>query len=724
MDCKKRFGIWCTALLLAASARAQEVPAKAGPYSQEVARAYTTAQGLPSDDVQKLRIADGVISVQTGAGAATLSGETWQAAEKAGDGLNARLPEGVELRESAKGTGSEIAFATNAGLFVGETGGENASPEPLEVKDGLGRTWATDDVRGVAFDSKGQLWFATLAGVGCRTAEGWKFFEGKDGLPYNDFTCVEAGPNGEVWFGTKIGAVRFDADGWHYRQGRRWLPSDEVRDIAVDAQGNAWFATAGGVGVIERRMMTLAEKAAFYEEEMELIKRTPFGYVSEVGLGAPGDKSQIIYGDSDNDGLWTAMYGAGEAFAYGATKDPKAKERAKQAFKALQFLQIAPSQSEHAPPKGYVARTILPADGPDPNEGRIERDSKEREEGDSLWKVYEPRWPKSGDGKWYWKSDTSSDELDGHYFFYPIYYDLAAETEEEKEEVRQVVRDLTDHLMKHDFNLMDHDGEITRWGFYGPEYLNHSKWWWIERGLKSLSMLSYLTVAEHVTGDDKYGRAAQKLRDEHAYDTSAMVTKVHMGLGSSNQSDDEMAIMCYYTLLRYTKDAALREEMLYSFYYRYVLEEPEMNPFFNFAFAAVAAEGSTYTSPFGTYPIKPWEEWLSDSMATLKGFPLDRVDWAHKNSHRIDIELLSRHAAFEPIQASTKREIRRGHRVNGKVLPVENRHFNHWNTDPWELNYGGEGRGLASGTVFLLPYYMGLYHGFIEQDAAVKTAQN
>ena len=55
--------------------------------------------------------------------------------------------------------------------------------------------------------------------------------------------------------------------------------------------------------------------------------------------------------------------------------------------------------------------------------------------------------------------------------------------------------------------------------------------------------------------------------------------------------------------------------------------------------------------------------------------------------------------------------------MNGKVLPVENRHFNHWNTDPWQLDYGGNGSELAAGTVFLLPYYMGLYHGFIERPA-------
>ena len=56
----------------------------------------------------------------------------------------------------------------------------------------------------------------------------------------------------------------------------------------------------------------------------------------------------------------------------------------------------------------------------------------------------------------------------------------------------------------------------------------------------------------------------------------------------------------------------------------------------------------------------------------------------------------------------------RGYRVDGKVLPVEKRHFNHWNTDPWQIDYGGDGRTLACGTVYLLPYYMGLYHGFVE----------
>ena len=347
---------------------------------------------------------------------------------------------------------------------------------------------------------------------------------------------------------------------------------------------------AGGVGLIQKRMMTLAEKARFYEDELEkYIRRTPFGYVSEVSLERPGDKSKIIYHDSDNDGLWTAMYGAGECFAYAATGDAKAKDRARRAFEALRFLQKVPQGSANSPPRGYVARTIRSTSLPDPNRGRFEHDRRNREENDSLWKVYQPRWPKSADGKWYWKSDTSSDELDGHYFFYPLYYDLVADGEAEKERVREVVKDLTDHLINHGFNLVDHDGTPTRWGYYAPESMNYDPHWWAERGLKSLSMLSYLAVAEHVTEDPVYREHFQRLVDEHAYGTNAMIYKIHRGPGSGNHSDDEMAFMCYYNLLKYGKDPALRRQMLLSFFNAWANEQPEMNPFFNFAYAGARA---------------------------------------------------------------------------------------------------------------------------------------
>ncbi|HRT10532.1 MAG TPA: hypothetical protein P5233_19290, partial [Candidatus Paceibacterota bacterium] len=159
----------------------------------------------------------------------------------------------------------------------------------------------------------------------------------------------------------------------------------------------------------------------------------------------------------------------------------------------------------------------------------------------------------------------------------------------------------------------------------------------------------------------------------------------------------------------------LKSLIRYSFFRYWLNEQPEMNPFFNFAYAAHNLKASL-PSVFGAFSGAPPAGWLEDALETLRGFPLDRLNWPHQNSHRLDLVALPLVQALD--LESAGREPPRGHRVNGKVLPVENRHFNHWNTDPWRLDYGGNGDELAAGTVFLLPYYMGLYHGFIEKPGS------
>lgn len=616
-------------------------------------------------------------------------------------------PEGREIHQLAFGDGA-LHVACSGGLFRRR----NTEWEKLTAVDSSGRDWAARDVLAAGFDDRGGLWIADRAGVGCRSAGTWRFYEGKDGLPWNDFTGLAAGSNGVIWLATHLGVIRFDGASWQYRQGPLWLPSDDVRHILATRDGAAWCATAAGVGCLRRQPVTLQGKAEQYEVEIEqYIKRTPLGFVAEAPLRRPPDKASADPQDSDNDGLWTAMYGAGECFAYAATKAPEALARAKGAFEALRFLQKVTQGGEHSPPKGYVARTVRPVEWPDPNVGRLRSDLEDQKH-DKYWKAYEPRWPKSADGKWYWKSDTSSDELDGHYFFYPLYYDFCAGTPEERDRVREVVRDLTDHLMSHGYCLIDHDGKPTRWGVYGPEYLNRNPDWWQERGLKSLSILCYLSVAAHITGDSKYEEARRQLVEREGYAHNAMFAKVQQGSGSGNQSDDEMAFMCYYGLLNCSRDESLNALIRYSFYRYWVNEAPEMNPFFNFAYAG-HNRNSSVLSVWGPVSLAPSPGWLDDSMATLRGFPLDRRNWSHRNSHRLDVRPLERTRSGD--LDSPDRPGSRGYLTNGKVLPVENRHFNHWNTDPWQLDYGGKGEELAAGTVFLLPYYMGLYHGFIDK---------
>ncbi|QDT48063.1 Two component regulator propeller [Symmachiella dynata] len=616
------------------------------------------------------------------------------------DVLQKLLGDEADVRQIVRATDGRIALAAQAGLFLG---GEDSPWVQLFPRAG-NRSWAPHDVRGVAFDRQDRLWFASPQGVGVLDGEAWTLYTGEDGLPYNDFTTAAAGEEGVVWFGTKIGAIRFDGEHWSYRQGLRWVPDDLIRGIAVNKQGDAWFATSTGAGVIQRRPVTLAEKAKYFEEEIDKYnRRTPYGFVDRAGLDVAGDKSTSRNLDSDNDGLWTSMYGAGECFAYAATKDPQAKQRAKDTFEALRFLTVVTRDSSHPPPAGFVARTILPTSGEDPNAEHYtpEKDRRKQRE-DPYWKIISPRWPTSADGKWYWKCDTSSDELDGHYFFNACYYDLVAETDLEKARVRDIVLPMTDHLIDNGFRMIDHDGKPTRWAFFDPQTLNHEQT--MGRGLNSLSILSYLKVAEHISGgDEKYRKAYNDLIEKHGYATNVEFPKWQNGPGSGNQSDDEMAFMCYYTLLKYETDETLRRKYLRSLWDYWRLEEPENNPLFNFIFAArfdVPERWRRFWSPPQSV--------ITDSITTLKQIPLDRIDWSYKNSHRIDIVPLGKHIL---------RSRGTGHLRNGKCLPIDERRVEHWNHNPFELDGGSGGRILADGAVYLLPYYMGLYHGYILEDA-------
>jgi len=754
-----------SALVFASLAAAQSVTV--APFPAETRVFYSSTEGLPSPDVRSIAVTtSGAVFAATSAGLARLDGNRFitvhstptshvaaagesiyfltsdalhtiekgkprrlapirrpQALTAASGrvflGLDGSLHEWrdgrlIDLKSApASGPIRQIAIAPTGRIYVAAESGvsfyENGQTRAIVARtDSYG--WTLTDARGIAFDAGGGLWIATPAGIAHQSPSGsWRLFTGAEGLPYSDFTFAAAAR--EPWFATRIGAIRYDGRDFRYRQGQRYLPHDEVRALALAPNGDAWFATAGGVGVIRFQTTTLAEKARFLEDEIDKYhRRTPYEYVLEVALANPGDKSKFTQHDSDNDGLWTSMYGAGECFAWATTKDPKARARATKALEAMLFLGSVTQGGSHPAPPGYVARTILPTSGPDPNAKAYtpERDAERRRTRDARWKVMNPRWPRSADGQWFWKSDTSSDELDGHYFLYGLYYDLVAETPAEKQRLRDHVTALTDHLLHHGFRLVDHDGQPTRWGIFDPQSLNFDYKWFENRGLNSLSILTYLRVAHHITGHNRYQQAIRHLIDRHGYGINLMTPKFTSGPGGGNQSDDEMALMNYYHLLKYETDPELRQMIAFSLYRYWLLEAPEMNPFFNFT-AAASLKGATYTDDFGTTELTlTGAEWLEDAVETLRRIPADRINWSYRNSHRLDLIRLQDHLRETGAQGL-------GHRVNGKVLPWDEQFVQHWNHDPWRLDFGGGGRTLATGTVFLLPYYMGLYHGFIRE---------
>ena len=702
----------------AAGAAEPMSPRCVGPFVQRVTEHRNLPPGLPAGFLPRRAWIgdDGAVHLGDGVATFRLVEGRFAAASVAaprrdgGENLSLVALE-ADVRQVVRRGDGTTAAATSAGVYERVAGGPWQRVVPV---DEGGLVWGAGDTRGVAYDTHGRLVVATPAGVARRGQDGWEFFTGAEGLPVADFTVVASAPDGTVWFGSKIGAVEWSGTAFRYRQGPGWLPGDVVHDLVVAPNGDVIVATDGGTGWIAARSTTLAEKARHYEAIIdESISRTEHGFVATADLDVPGDASTARRIDSDNDGLWTAMYGAAQCFAYAHDRSADAKRRADRAFRALTFLQDVTQGGEHAPPPGFPARTVLPGDGPDPNVGQEARDRQTRET-DPHWKMLTPRWPKSADGRWWWKADTSSDELDGHYFFLALYHDHVARSAEEKDAVRTAVSRLTDHLIEHGFRLIDHDGRVTRWGEYSPAALNHDRRWEVERGLNSMSILAYLAIAAHITGEPRYEAAAEALRRDHAYDANALSPKLQLGIGSGNQSDDEMAFMNLYHLVRYTSDSGLRRAFLGAFHRSWLLERPERNPFFHFAFAAAAREAGA-DGPFD--PSAPdalgGADWLDDSIEALVLLPFDRCQWRHTNTHRLDLVRLS---ATQSIDPGHPDHVPRGHRVDGKVLAIDERSFAHWNTDPWCLDQGGDGRELASGTVFLLPWHMGRYHGFIADD--------
>lgn len=498
--------------------------------------------------------------------------------------------------------------------------------------------------------------------------------------PFGELTCGVRGPNGTHWVGSDRGLMVLPkgASRWKLFHSRRWLPSDEVTGIAV-VEGEhdaAIVQTTAGLVMIHTAPTTLDEKMSVFQANLRRW-HVRDGLVGEISLKEPGNvDAGYVQPSNDNDGLWTSMYVAAEAFRYGATGDPDAKKNARQSLEALMF------QERITGIPGFVARSFVPiADEP---------------------QKYGGEWHRSTDGKWWWKGDTSSDELDGHYFAYGVYFDLCAD-EREREEIRGYVRRITDHILDHGLYYVGPPSKPTTWGVWAPEKLNHDLGWIDDRGLNSLEILSHLKVAEYMTGDPKYAQAARELIDRESYAMNTVHQKIVWPPGAVNHSDDELAFLAYYPLLMYERDPELRAVYLASLTRSWRIERPEKSPFLNFIYAA-GVQASAWPKP----QERPAEAHLPpddyDREACLEWFrdvPVDTHSWRTDNRGRRDIAMAS-----HPSRA--------GRSLALEVVPPSERRTMKWNGDPYELEGGGDGRVRDDGTFILLPYWMGRYHRLID----------
>lgn len=517
--------------------------------------------------------------------------------------------------------------------------------------------WATTAEQLVVATNKGYFLFDT------KTKQ--KTGDLKTALPHPDLTAVKTIGH-KYWLGSKKGAFSIDAEGkTSYYHGERWLPDNEILAIEEQIDGSVLILSKAGLAAIHSKTWTLADKAAFYDKQVR-SRHIRNGFNASLTGMKSGDISTGYLVDSDNDGLWTAMYLGGEAFRYAVTKSPEALQNCRESLDAMERLYTI------NPVPGFPSRSFE-------RRGYLEQ-------------LADPdRWHHAPDPEWDWKGTTSSDEAIGHIFAFGVIAELIPD-ETLRTQAIALIDTLMQHVLDNDYYLVDYDGKPTTWGRWNPEYVNARPKMVGDRKLNASNITAMLQTAYHFTQKEIYKEKAFELLYDHGYldnliypmnqvrsapaeadDWSKMLSE------EWNHSDDEMYFLGYWGLYRYAFNDSLKTLYKKAIIEHWEEERPEKEGLWNI-----------FTAMTGVATFD-----MDEAAWYLREYPLDLIQWNTENSHRKDIELIE-----ENFRGQTTKEV---------LPPDETRTARH-NANRFTLDSGGNGRSeYSAGDIWLLPYWMGRY---------------
>jgi hypothetical protein len=537
----------------------------------------------------------------------------------------------------------------------GRFGGEDAYTWPTD----LGWDWGSMPSR-ITRDALAlgpALVVATDRGLGLLRGMSLTAIRGEQGLPYEDTLCLARGFTNDLWIGTSRGAIRQVGGRFDYFAGRRWIPGERVSGIAV-AGRTVYLATDRGLGVIEYRPYTLAKKAAYYERHLEEWGQKRLGFVHKLEWDS--GRKRFVREISDNDGGYSGNYLAAQTYRYAVTRDPEARREATNTFHALRWLEGMTGIS------GFPARSVWA-------KGEVGHQAGHGSGG------YAAEWHDTGDGRFEWKGDTSSDELCSQFYAFGLFLELAAEGAEVDQAKTHLSR-IAAHLIRHRWKLVDLDGKPTRWGRWDPEYFQTDEGKY-DRGLQAVELLSFIKSAEHWTGDPSFAGAYRELV-RLGYPEFTLRVRNTFPPDSVLHFLDELAFWSHWNLLRYEENPDLRALYRRGYERSYEVVRVEQNPWFNFLYGALT----------GNDPE------VEASVEHLRGWPLDLRVWSYQNSHRTDLKTPPGHVALK------------GGTRTFPPRETEPLRWDHW---LMQADGGAGGRDVVEPGAWLLAYWMGRYHGFV-----------
>jgi len=568
---------------------------------------------------------------------------------------------------------TELRYSTETGLFwiLGTKSLNTFNPNVTK----LSKVFEGEDFTSFDLTDKGEaIFIGTKNGyIEFNTISNKQTSDIHRKLPCTDITSVEY-INGKVWFGSTLGAFMLREDGkYNYYNGERWLPGNLVCDIAQGPDNSVLILTDKGLGQICFKSQTLGEKALYYEEQVRQRHIRNGFNASWDGL-KHGNLSTGYLSDSDNDGLWTSMYLAGEVFRYAVTKSEDALQNCRESLDAMKRLYNINSNDI-----GFPARSFE-------RSGMIEKLS------DS------DRWRHAKDPEWDWKATTSSDEAIGHIFALAAMAELVDVPEIQARAIH-LIDILMQHIVDHKMYLVDFDGKPTTWGRWNPEYVNARPENVGDRKICSSNIISMLQTAYYFTKKEIYKTKALELMDKYGYLKNLMRPMKSIGTAPAdadqlskelsdawNHSDDEMYFLGYWGLYRYALNENLKAKYKESIIDHWEIERIEKEGAWNI-----------FTALLGDRDYD-----LNEAVWYLQEHPLDLVEWDISNSHRKDIQLITPN-----FRAQTTEEV-----LPPDERPIQRHNGNMFNMDRIGANGTSES---SAGDIWLLPYWMGRYLGVISE---------